>query len=259
MDNQCVVNEYILILSHKSVDISRLLEDSRERVEFVRIRSFKALDDFDSCMKFQEGHLDVLRSFGFQVSSSREDWMSSEFVHVVLVESQDGNKVYGGARIEEANKGRVLPVQSAISYLDQRIDDFVEQRANCKFGELCGLWNSVAVAGLGIGSVYSIRSALALAIQLEYDQILALCSVHSFKMASNFGFSLIKEIGDSGILYYEGAKQNAHITIQESLQRLDNSDENEKSKIFSLVQNPNQIIEESRNKVNLTIEYKLSK
>jgi hypothetical protein len=43
------------------------------------------------------------------------------------------------------------------------------------------------------------------------------------------------------------------------LQRLDNSDENEKSKIFSLVQNPNQVIEESRNKVNLTIEYKLSK
>ncbi len=245
-------------MSHKSVDISQLLENSRERVEFIRIRSFKALNDFESCLKFQEGHLDVLRSFGFQVSSSKEDWMSSEFVHVILVESEDGKKVYGGARIEEANKGRILPVQSAISYLDENINGFVEQRAQKKFGELCGLWNSVAVAGLGIGSVYSIRSALALAIILQYDQILALCSVHSFKMASNFGFGLIKEIGDNGILYYEGAKQNAHITIQESLQTLENSHEDEKSKIFSLANLPHQIVEESRNKVNLTIEYNLT-
>ncbi|MEN9332887.1 MAG: hypothetical protein RLY35_67 [Bacteroidota bacterium] len=248
-----------MTLSHKSVDITQLLENSRERVEFIRIRSFKAIDDLDSCMKFQEGHLDVLRSFGFQVSSSKEDWMTSEFVHVVIVESEDGRKIYGGARIEEANKGRPLPVQSAISYLDPKIDEYVNQRAGKKFGELCGLWNSVAVAGLGIGSVYSIRSALAVATRLGFDQILALCSVHSFKMASNFGFSLVKGIGENGILYYEGAKQNAHITIQDALQELANSDENEKLRIQSLSSNPNQIVEESRNKVNLTIEYSLSK
>jgi len=244
-------------LSHRSVDISKLLESSRERVEYIRIRSFRALDDFESCMRFQEGHLDVLRSFGFQVSSSKEDWMSSDSVHVILVESQDGKKVYGGARIEEANKGRDLPVQSAISYLDNKIDEFVIQRKNIKLGELCGLWNSVAVAGLGIGSVYSIRSALALAIKLHYDELLALCSVHSFKMAANFGFSLIKDIGDNGVLYYEGAKQNAHVTLQDSLQMLDKSEISEKSKIFSLVSQPHQIIEESRNNVNLTIEYKI--
>ncbi len=247
-----------MTLSHKSVDIAQLLENSRERVEFIRIRSFKAIDDLESCMKFQDGHLDVLRSFGFQVSSSNEDWMTSEFVHVVIVESEDGKKIYGGARIEEANRGRPLPVQSAISYLDPKIDEYVHLRAKKKFGELCGLWNSVAVAGLGIGSVYSIRSALALAMRLDYDEILALCSVHSFKMASNFGFSLIREIGDNGILYYEGAKQNAHITIQDSLQLLANAEENEKSRILSLSSNPHQIVEESRNKVNLTIEYSLS-
>jgi hypothetical protein len=77
-------------------------------------------------------------------------------------------------------------------------------------------------------------------------------------MASNFGFSLISEIGDNGILYYEGAKQNAHITIQDSLQLLANAEENEKSRILSLSSNPHQIVEESRNKVNLTIEYSLS-
>jgi len=147
-------------LSQASIDISSLIQSKRESVSAIRIRGFCAKDDLNSCLQFQEGHLDVLRSFGFKVSSTKEDWMMSDKVFVVIVESLCGSRTYGGARIELIDKARKLPVQLAIEDLDPRINDFVDSMKNFRSGELCGLWNSVAVAGLGIGSVYSIRAAM---------------------------------------------------------------------------------------------------
>jgi hypothetical protein len=245
-------------LSQESIDISKLLSSQREVVSAVRIRGFRAIDDNISCLQFQEGHLDVLRSFGFKVSSTKEDWMYSEDVFVVIVESLCGQRTYGGARIELVNKTRKLPIQTAIESIDDRINQFVQRVSLQKSGELCGLWNSVAVAGLGIGSVYSIRAALSLAIKKNIESLMALCSVHSFKMASNFGFRLVNDIGDGGVVYYEGARQNAHITFQDNLPFLSAADDLERAKIFDLVMNGNQIVTESRNGKLLEIHYEIN-
>jgi len=246
-----------LILSQGSIDISSLLAAKQEIVNSIRIRGFIAYSDFESCLQFQEGHLDVLRSFGFKISSTTEDWMLSDKVYVIIVESIDGSRTYGGARIEIANSGRKLPIQSAIEDLDSSINSFVLKLSGKRCGELCGLWNSVAVAGLGIGSVYSIRSALAVAGLLKIENILALCSVHSYRMASVFGFSLLKEVGSEGIVYYEGAKQNAHVTFHGDFLKLENVSLEEKEKIMSLINKPVQNVLEERNGTNLSITYEL--
>ncbi len=245
-------------MSQASIDISSLLQSKRESVSAIRIRGFCAKDDLDSCVQFQEGHLDVLRSFGFKVSSTKEDWMISERVFVVIVESLCGSKTYGGARIELIDPNRKLPIQLAIQDLDSGINDFVNGLSGSRSGELCGLWNSVAVAGMGIGSVYSIRAAIALGLIRDVDSLIALCSVHSFKMASSFGFSLVNNIGQNGVVYYEGAKQNAHITFQPSVKELASATQNEVEKIRDLVSRPNQIIIENRNEKELEIHYQLS-
>jgi hypothetical protein len=110
---------------------------------------------------------------------------------------------------------------------------------------------------MGIGSVYSIRAALAVAGLLSVQNILALCSVHSFRMASVFGFTLLKEVGDGGIVYYEGAKQNAHITFHGDFIEMRNVNPDERDKIISLIDNPSQVIVEERNGTNLNITYDL--
>ena len=234
------------------------MNSQREAVSAIRIRGFRAIDDIKSCLQFQEGHLDVLRSFGFKVSSTKEDWMSSEDVFVIIVESLDGQKTYGGARVELVNMRRRLPIQIAIEGIDESINQFVSNISDIRSGELCGLWNSVAVAGLGIGSVYSIRAAISLAIIKDVRRLLALCSVHSFKMASNFGFELVDSIGEDGVVYYEGAKQNAYITYQNDLQSLSMANEVEREKIYNLVQCGKQVVCEERNGKILEIHYDIS-
>lgn len=246
-------------MSHESIDIASLLAAKQEVINSVRIRGFLASSDFDACMQFQEGHLDVLRSFGFKVSSTKEDWMLSNSVYVILVESLDGLKTYGGSRIELANVGRKLPIQGAIEDLDERINLFIESLKGVQSAELCGLWNSVAVAGLGIGSVYSIRAAIAMALINNVKSMLALCSIHSYRMASTFGFQLVNSIGNEGVVYYEGAKQNAHITYKSDLNEMNGFDTIEFNKIMELVETPKQVVKEERNGRIMEIHYDLSK
>lgn len=246
-----------MILSQGSIDITKLIDEQRESISSIRIKAFKASNDMISCLRFQEGHLDVLRSFGFKVSSTQEDWMLSDDAYVILVESMDSSRVYGGARLEFCNKDRLVPIQSALADLAPEINDFISNKKSSQIAELCGLWNSVSVAGMGIGSVYSIRSALAVAGLLKIENILALCSVHSYRMASVFGFSLLKEVGSEGIVYYEGAKQNAHVTFHGDFLKLENVSLEEKEKIMSLINKPVQNVLEERNGTNLSITYEL--
>lgn len=244
-------------MSQSSIDISKLITEQRESVSSIRIKAFRASSDMISCLRFQEGHLDVLRSFGFKISSTQEDWMLSDDTYVILVESLDSSRVYGGARLEYCNRDRTVPIQTALMDLAPEIDEFIKDRKDFDTVELCGLWNSVSVAGMGIGSVYSIRAALAVAGLLSVQNILALCSVHSFRMASVFGFTLLKEVGDGGIVYYEGAKQNAHITFHGDFIEMRNVNPDERDKIISLIDNPSQVIVEERNGTNLNITYDL--
>ena len=66
----------------------------------IRIRAFRATDDFETCLKFYEGHKRVLEGRGIgQVTSSTAEWMYSPSVFVVVVETTDCSKLYGGARV----------------------------------------------------------------------------------------------------------------------------------------------------------------
>jgi hypothetical protein len=70
----------------------------------IRIRAFRATDDFETCLKFYEGHKRVLEGRGIgQVTSSTAEWMYSPSVFVVVVETTDCNKLYGGARVHAAD------------------------------------------------------------------------------------------------------------------------------------------------------------
>ena len=58
---------------------------SESSIPELRIRAFRAVDDFESCMKFRLGHLGVLEAFGFKLSSATEEWMFNPDTYVIVI------------------------------------------------------------------------------------------------------------------------------------------------------------------------------
>jgi hypothetical protein len=209
----------------------------------ISIRSFRAIDDLESCMRFREGHLGVLEAFGFKLTSSTEEWMFDPGTHVIIIESLDRKTIYGGSRLQLLGSKLELPIQSAVGEDISNLDEYLFSRKG-PVAELCGLWNSVAVAGLGIGSVYSIRSAIALGGLLGYHEMVALCSAFTYRISHKYGFRLVESLGDGGKIFYEGANQYAHITHQQDIINLPDSDEIEKLKIQEIRLKPISSVDE---------------
>lgn len=229
---------------------------SESSIPELRIRAFRAVDDFESCMKFRLGHLGVLGAFGFKLSSATEEWMFHPDTYVIVIESPEG-EVYGGSRLQKIGDKLQLPIQSAVGEEIPNLDEYLSE-FNPPVVELCGLWNSVAVAGLGIGSVYSIRAALALAGLLNFQSVIALCSAYTYRISSKYGFRLVESLADGGRIYYDGANQFAHITLQRDVNHMFDSDENERKKIMEIRQNPLILCEELIGNGITKIEYALS-
>ena len=61
----------------------------------IKIRAFRAVDDYEACMKFIEGHRRLLEiHFGVaKVTSTSNDWVHSENTIVIIVEDETGEKV----------------------------------------------------------------------------------------------------------------------------------------------------------------------
>lgn len=226
--------------------VSKYLEETRkvERPDKIRIRAFRAIDDLPSCVRFHQGHTLVLESYGLKLTTSNPTWMEDPFTYVILVESLDGTQSYGGSRIQISTKETPLPMEAAIGYMEPRIYDMVADLRNQGTAEICGLWNSSVVAGMGIGSTYSIRCAFAFASKLNIKSMFALCSPYTYRMAGSFGFNRVKSLGKDGVLPYPSEKQVAIVTFQDDVQAMNGASEIEKTFIFNLRNTPTQITEE---------------
>ncbi len=143
----------------------------------IRIRVFRATDDPATCLKFIEGHRKVLSIYGIEnITTNTDDWMYRRSIFVIVVESLDRVKLFGGARIQVADGIHPLPIEDATGKMDPKIYEIVRQRAKTGAAELSGLWNSKEVAGFGIGSLFPSRVAVALATQIGVNTFFTLCS-----------------------------------------------------------------------------------
>ncbi len=226
--------------------VSKYLEETRkvERPDKIRIRAFRAIDDLPSCVRFHQGHTLVLESYGLKLTTANPSWMEDPFTYVILVESLDGTQSYGGSRIQISTKDTPLPMEAAIGYMEPRIYDMVAGLREEGTAEICGLWNSSVVAGMGIGSTYSIRCAFAYAAKLNVKSMFALCSPYTYRMAGSFGFHRVKSLGKDGVLPYPSEKQVAIVTFQDDVQAMNGASDLERTFIFNLRNTPTQITEE---------------
>jgi hypothetical protein len=204
----------------------------------IRIRAFRATDDSETCLKFILGHQKVLENHGiYNVTSSVVEWMYNPSVFVIVVESLDGTKLYGGARVHAADGIHPLPIETATSEMDSRVHDYVNMYARNGTGELCGLWNSIEVAGLGIGSYFPSRAAIVIIEQLGIQSLFFLCSPYTVRFNKWVGSRVFTEVGCDGTFYYPKMDLLATAVLLEDAKKLEGCNVKERDKIFAMRKN----------------------
>jgi hypothetical protein len=201
----------------------------------LTIRAFRAIDDIETCQRYVEGHSKVLRIYGItMITSAKAVWYEDPDTYVILVASENTEKIYGGARIQVAGNKFPLPIQDALTKFDPSIHQLVKECAPQGTGELCGLWNSREVAGLGIGSIYLSRIGVALSTQLKLNTLFALCAPATVKNAQRVGFLTDERLGNKGTFYYPKEGLVATAVFLGDVPTLKTADPEERERIFEL-------------------------
>ncbi|GGH25444.1 hypothetical protein FAZ19_15615 [Sphingobacterium alkalisoli] len=224
----------------------------------VRLRAFRAIDDPKTCERFIEGHAHVLTAIGVKkVTSSKNDWMYNPAAFVLIVESLDGDRVFGGVRIHVAGGSEPLPIEQATGSMDPDVYDLVYKYAKEGTGEGCGLWNSREIAGYGIGSIFLTRAGAAISTQIGINSLFALCAPYTVKLAESVGYRIDTSVGNNGTFYYPKIDLLATVMIMKNLDTLKEADQENKEAISSLRGNSNIVrIETLRNK-EIEIHYQI--
>jgi hypothetical protein len=224
----------------------------------VRLRAFRAIDDPETCALFVEGHTHVLTSIGVtKVTSSKNGWTTNPAAFVIVVESLDGKKVYGGARVHVAGGSEPLPIEAATGAMDAGIFDLVWKHAQFGTGELCGLWNSREIAGYGIGSIFLIRAAAAISFQIGIQSLFALCAPYTIPPGIAVGMEIEKSIGNEGTFYYPKLDLVATTMILKDVPVLSKAYEEDKTAILKIRENLNITRLEILRRKEITIHYEI--
>jgi hypothetical protein len=220
----------------------------------IRIRAFRATDDPDTCIKFIQGHRKVLSIYGIEnITTNTDDWMYNPSIFCIVVESLDGQKLYGGARVQVADGINPLPIEEATGDMDPKIYDIVRYYSQFGAAELSGLWNSKEVAGFGIGSLFPSRVAVAIADQIGVQVYFTLCSPTTVRFKDWIGGKLLEEVGNKGTFYYPKIDLIATALFTEDAINLPLAHQREREKIFYLREHPEHIAEEKSPFKNLVV------
>jgi hypothetical protein len=234
------------------------MEEYEEIKSEVIIKAFRAIDEPELCQKFINGHERVLASIGVKkVTSAGYEWTQNPASYVVLCLNKDQSKALGGARVHVSGGTQPLPLISGVEDIDPSISSKIDEKKPQGTAELCGLWNSIEVAGMGIGAIYVVRSAVALIEQLEIRSCFALCSPQGAKISMRFGYQVREGLGNAGLFYYPKEDLVATMVFLPDALNLTTTPEKERKKILELRANPNlRIVEENRRKI-VDIQYEL--
>lgn len=168
----------------------------------LSVKVFRAINDPARCEKFMEGHTNVLKIYGVtKVTSAKKDWFTDPFVYAIVVESPETGEVFGGARIHIDGGNFPLPIESAIVDFDPKVRPLIKEYSVAGTGELCGLWVSRQLAGMGISFVL-IQAAIAIVDQIHLNSLFALCSPFTVSMFQKVGFGVETRLGNEGTFYY---------------------------------------------------------
>ncbi len=163
----------------------------------------RANQDQRLCKRLLQGHRRVLEAYGIKnLSSFRTDWFRRDDVIVIAVLTPDGEKVLAGARMQPGMVANDFPLHQAVGHVDPKVSEFLEERIPEGVMELSALWNSIELAGMGLGSEFLIEVAMASLPMLKAKHLVALTSPVTRKWREKHGWQIRKELGDDGFFVY---------------------------------------------------------
>ncbi|KQM77907.1 hypothetical protein ASE74_16030 [Pedobacter sp. Leaf216] len=223
------------------------------------IRAFRAPDDPKACKLFAMGHEHLLRSVGVEkISSSGFEWADNLAVFVIVIESSDRTRVYGGLRVHIADKVTQLPIEKAVGDADPTLGASIALHNRASIGEICGLWNSLEAARYGVGSNLLARAVVAISTRLNLTRLIVLTAPYVINMVEDLGFIINRTFGRNGEFIYPRPDMIATLLINDDLDSLASAREEEREAVVELRNNPEiKIVENIRGK-NVELQYKLS-
>ena len=226
----------------------------------INIKAFRAIDDLDFCETYIDGHRRILDAYGVsKVTSASTDWKYDPSTYIIIIyDSNDTAKIYGGARIQVRTETLKMPMEGAIAILDKNIYNYVDQYGNYNVAEFCGLWNSIEVSGYGIGSMLLGRIGVAISNQLNLQCLMALCSPATLRNCIKLGFEKIEELGNKGTFYYPKEDLIATALIIKDIRNLPTADPFTRDAIMNLRNNPVQFAVETGPKGQMEIQYDIT-
>lgn len=224
----------------------------------AKIRVFRAIDDHATCLRYVDEHRMVLESYGVtKVTSASMEWMENPYTYVVVVESENGDHIYGGGRIQIRTPEMPMPMEDAVAELDTGIYQYVNQIGHYQVAEFCGLFNSREVAGYGIGSIFLGRVGVAICHGIGIKHLMALCSPATLRNCLNVGFEIIRVLGNNGTFYYPKEDLIATALIINDLDTLPTASPVDRARILDMRADPFQRSIEKGPKGELEIFYNI--
>ncbi|MEQ7800570.1 hypothetical protein ABDJ41_12255 [Pedobacter sp. ASV1-7] len=219
------------------------MEEHKTQINKLYFKAFRAIDNREGCMKFIEGHTHVLEIFGItKITSANIDWVLNPGVYVVLVSAEENGKALAGSRVHIADGKIPLPVETAVGDMDDRIYNMVAERVANGTGELCGVWNSWEIAGLGIGSWVLSQITVALSSLIGLQSLFGLTAPATYRNAVRGGFRVVKEIGINGKFYYPKEDLTATVVLNDELDTLPTATQESHDFVMALRKEPKQIV-----------------
>ncbi len=221
------------------------------------IRAFRAVDEPETCQKYVQAHMDVLRLYGItQITSAKEEWFKNPASYVIVAEDYDGNLV-GGIRVHEVGGTQPLPVEDAIGDMDPGIHSLVENHHVTRgAGELCGLWNSRMVAGMGLSKVL-VRAGLSITSHIGINTMFGICAELTLPMFKSVGYEVEHSLGKQGTFYYPKQDLLAYALIMDA-NTLSEASPDERELVLGLREEPTNWRVEKGPKGEMELQYKLN-
>lgn len=198
----------------------------------------------------------ILRDFGVtNITSNYQEWTSDPNTFCVIAER--GDEMVGGIRVQVADGTFPLPIEKAIGHMDERVFDLVHgYMQDGGVGELCGLWNSKGVSGMGI-SVMLTRAAISIINQLQFRTLVGICAEYTMVMFTRVGFVVNNSLGIKGEFAYPDPRYITRVLGIMNAETLETAHPEDKASMLDLRAKSVQVREEVGKKGKVKLEYDL--
>lgn len=221
------------------------------------IKAYRAVDHPELCEAFEEGQRKILGSYGLTSLSTLEaSWIRNPNVWMITANEVGDDEIVGGVRVHLFDPKWPLPLQDAMGPYVPSIDQYIDELAPKRIGELSGLWNSRSVYGRGLSPLLA-RSAVILSGLLKCDVFFTWCSHYTFDLALALGF--VKEVLDDsdGLYPYPTDKFKTALTVIRDVKSVNCAAPEQRKRILDVREKPNQEVTELSQKKYLRIFYGL--